>query len=113
MTSAFAQEAVYVHEAAKLNGIDIARATGVADSTARAWLAGTRSPSRSHAAERLIELSAIVERLVRLMDPDYIAVWLRKPIPALDDRKPLDVIREGDYREVSKLVAALESPTAA
>ena len=112
MASAFAKEAVYVHEAAKLNGIDIARATGVADSTARAWLAGTRSPSRSHAAERLVELSAIVERLVRLMEPEYIAVWLRKPIRALDDRKPLDVIRDGDYREVSKLVAALESPTA-
>jgi len=113
MASAFAQEAVYVHETANLNGIDIARATGVADSTARAWLAGTRSPSRTRAAERLVELSAIVERLVRVMDPDYIAVWLRKPIRALDDRKPLDVIRDGDFREVSKLVAAMESPTAA
>jgi hypothetical protein len=46
------------------------------------------------------------------MDPSYIAVWLRKPVPALDDDKPLDVIARGDYRRVAKLVSALEeSPT--
>jgi uncharacterized protein (DUF2384 family) len=112
MVSAFAEEAVYVHEVANLNGADIARATGVAGSTARAWLAKTRSPGRARAAERLVELSAIVERLVRIMDPEYIPVWLRKPNPALDDDKPLDVIREGGYRRVARIVAALESPPA-
>jgi uncharacterized protein (DUF2384 family) len=112
MSTVFAEEAVYVHEVAHLNGADIARATGVASSTARAWLARTRSPGRTNAAERLVELSAIVERLVRVIDPEYIPVWMRKPNPALGDRKPLDVIREGGYLEVSRVVAALESPTA-
>lgn len=112
MATAFAEEAVYVHEVADLNGADIARATGVAGSTARAWLARTRSPGRARAAERLVELSAIVERLARVMDPGYIAVWLRKPNPSLDDEKPLDVIRKGGYRRVSRTVAALESPPA-
>lgn len=112
-TSGFAQEAVFVAEIGRLSGADIGRATGVAASTARAWLAGTRSPSRTTAAERLAELSALVERLVRIMDPSYVPVWLRKPNPALGDRKPLDVIREGGYREVSRVVAALESPPAA
>ena len=46
------------------------------------------------------------------MDPSYIAIWLRKPVPALEDDKPLEVIRRGDYRRVAKLVSALEqSPT--
>jgi Antitoxin Xre/MbcA/ParS C-terminal toxin-binding domain len=46
------------------------------------------------------------------MDPSYIAVWLRKPVPALDDDKPLEVIARGDCRRVAKLVSALEeSPT--
>jgi hypothetical protein len=40
------------------------------------------------------------------MDPSYIAVWLRKPVPALDDDKPLEVIARGDYRQVAKLVCA-------
>ncbi len=112
-TLAFVEEINYVHKKAHLSGHDIARATGAAASTVRSWLAQTRSPSRSNqAVERLIELSAIVERLMRVMDPSYISIWMRKPIPALDDRKPLDVIRDGDYREVSRIVAALESPPA-
>jgi hypothetical protein len=46
------------------------------------------------------------------MDPSYIAVWLRKPVAALDDDKPLEVIGRGEYRRVSKIVSALEeSPT--
>ena len=82
-------------------------ATGAAASTARAWLAGTRGPSGER-AERLIELSALVERLVPVMDPSYIAVWLRKPVPALGDDKPLDVIARGEYRRVARLISALE-----
>ena len=49
------REAVYLHEIAKLTDADIARATGVARSTARAWLAHTRSPTGER-AERLIQL---------------------------------------------------------
>jgi hypothetical protein len=46
------------------------------------------------------------------MDPSYIAVSQRKPVRALDDDKPLEVIARGDYRRVAKLISALEeSPT--
>ncbi len=100
-----------MREVGHLSDADIARATGAAASTARAWLGGTRAPTGER-AERLVELSALVERLTRVMDPSYIAVWLRKPVPALDDDKPLEVIARGDYRQVAKLVSALEeSPT--
>ena len=101
------REAVYLHEIAQLTDADIARATGVARSTARAWLARTRSPTGER-AERLIELSALVERLARVMEPSYIAVWLRKPLPALGERKPIDVIAGGDYMRVAELVSTLE-----
>jgi uncharacterized protein (DUF2384 family) len=101
------REAVYLHEIARLTDSDIARATGVARSTARAWLAHTRSPTGER-AERLIELSALVERLARVMEPSYIAVWLRKPVPALEERKPIDVIAGGGYMRVAELVSALE-----
>jgi uncharacterized protein (DUF2384 family) len=59
-------------------------------------------------AERLIELSALVERLARVMEPSHIAVWLRKPVPALHERKPIDVIASGDYMQVAELISALE-----
>jgi hypothetical protein len=60
----------------------------------------------------LAELSSLVERLANVMEATYIPVWLRKPNPSLDDDKPLDVIAHGEYREISRLIAALEgSPT--
>ncbi len=112
MPTAFADEASRVHELGHLTEVDIARATGAAPSTARAWLAGTRSPSGER-AERLAELSALIERLAFVMQPDYIPVWMRKPLRVLGDDKPLDAIAAGRYREVSRLIAALESPSAA
>jgi transcriptional regulator with XRE-family HTH domain len=108
--SPFVREACFVSDTG-LSDRDIARATGAASSTVRAWLAGTRTPTGDR-AERLVELSALIERLARVVDPSYIPVWLRKPVPALDDDKPLDVIGRGDYRRIAALVSALEeSPT--
>ena len=52
-----------------------------------------------------------MERLARVIDPDYIPVWLRKPIIALDDEKPLDVLARGEYRRLSRVISELESPT--
>lgn len=103
----YTREASRVHEIAGLSDVDIARATGAAPSTARAWLAGTRTPTGER-AERLIELSALVERLQRVMDSSYIPVWLRRPIEALDDRKPLDLLARGEYRQVARAVSSLE-----
>jgi transcriptional regulator with XRE-family HTH domain len=111
MKTAFASEAAHVKEIAHLSAADIARATGADESTVRAWLRGSQSPSGLR-AERLAELAALVERLVLVIDPEYIPVWMRKPIGLLDDDKPLDVIGAGDYRRVSRIVAGLESPPA-
>lgn len=105
------REAVHVREAAGLSDADIARATGAGQSTARAWLSGIRTPTGVR-AERLIELAALVERLEGLMDPDYISIWLRKPVPALDDEKPLDLIARGEYRRVARLISGLEGTIA-
>jgi transcriptional regulator with XRE-family HTH domain len=110
MTSAFAQEAVHIRETGHLSERDIARATGAGASTVRAWLRGTRSP-RGERAERLAELSAIVERLAGVMEPSYIGVWLHKPLPALDDEKPIDLLAQGEWRRVARLISRLESPT--
>src|SRR5882724_1338686 len=111
MATAFAGEAAHIAEAGHLTVPDISRATGAHQTTVRAWLRDDRSPSGDH-AERLAELSAIVERLAAVMEPTYIPVWMRKPIPLLDDDKPLDVIAQGDYRRVSRVVSGLESPGA-
>lgn len=101
------REVAHLKEVAGLSDAEIARATGAARSTSRAWLNGSRRPTGER-AERLIELAALVERLERVMDPGYIGVWLRKPVPALGERKPLDVIGRGHYGRVARLVSELE-----
>jgi transcriptional regulator with XRE-family HTH domain len=111
MKTAFATEAVHVREVGHLSAGDIARATGADQSTVRAWLRDSQSPSGQR-AERLAELAALVERLALVMDPAYIPVWMRKPVGLLNDDKPLDVIAAGDYRRVSRVVSGLESPPA-
>jgi transcriptional regulator with XRE-family HTH domain len=107
VTHPYAEQASRVQEIAGLTDADIAQATGVASSTARAWLAGTRNPTGVR-AERLIELAALVERLQHVMKASYIPVWLRRPIEALDDRKPLDLLARGQYRRVARVVSGLE-----
>lgn len=57
---------------------------------------------------RALELTALVERLAAVMETSYIPVWLVKPIEQLDDRRPVDAIRDGDFRAVSRLVATFE-----
>ena len=108
MSTAFASEAAHIQEIAHLSVAEIARGTGADETTVRAWLRNDRSPSGTY-AERLAELSSIVERLVRLMQPEFVPVWMRKPVPLLDDEKPLDLMAGGQYRRVSGVVAGLEA----
>jgi uncharacterized protein (DUF2384 family) len=110
MSLAYADEAIHLREVASLSDRDIARATGSGVSTVSAWLRRERAP-RGRRAERLVELSAIAERLAAVLGPERVPVWLNKPIPALGHRKPLDVIAEGGYEQVSRVVAEFESPT--
>jgi hypothetical protein len=112
MPTAFAKEACRVHERGHLSDQLIARATGAARSTVRGWLALRNEPT-GRRADRVAELSAIVERLARVMQPEYIPVWLTKPLEALDDEKPIELIARGDYARVARLVSSLEQPGAA
>ena len=58
---------------------------------------------------RLLELIALVDRLSATMNPDYVALWLNRPLPALGDETPVAALGQGRYKEVSKLVAELEN----
>lgn len=106
-----AEQVAFIHNEGHLSSEDIARATGAAPSTARAWVARVRVPSGER-ARRVAELSSIIERLLQVMDAEYIPVWMNKPVPALDDDKPLDLIARGEYRKVARIVSALEEPVA-
>jgi Protein of unknown function (DUF2384) len=108
MSVGFANEATHVRDIGHLTVADIARATNTEPSSVRSWLNDTRTPTGKR-AERLVELSSVVERLAHVIQPDYIPVWLRKPNLALGERKPIDLIASGNYRQVSAIVAAFET----
>jgi transcriptional regulator with XRE-family HTH domain len=111
MKAAFALEAGRLRQQVGLTAEQIARATGAAPSTVRGWI-GQRSGPRGRRAERIAELSAIIDRLMRVMPKDYIPVWLSKPIEALNERKPLDLIAVGDYRRLAEVISGIEDPGA-
>jgi uncharacterized protein (DUF2384 family) len=111
MATAYADEVTRLRDERRLSDALIGRATGAARSTVRDWFAHRSSPTGVR-AERVGELSSIVDRLPRVMDADYIPVWLTKPIEALDDEKPIDLIGRGQYRRVARIISALEDPGA-
>jgi uncharacterized protein (DUF2384 family) len=105
--TAFANEVKRVRKLGVATG-DIAVATGSQPATVNAWARAARTPS-GEKRERLLELVAIVDRLERVMRPSYVPLWLLKPVPALDDRRPLELLAKGRYRDVSRIVAELEN----
>ena len=107
----YTREARRVHDIAGLTDADIARATGAAPSTARAWLAGTRNPTGERAeCSNEYGIFDMVGNLHEWIDEhsSYIPVWLRRPIEALDARKPLDLLARGEFRRVACVVSSLE-----
>lgn len=80
-----------MHDSAMLSDRVIAAATGARPSTVRDWLNGHSSPTGSR-ADRLIELTEMTDRLGRVMDAGYIAVWLNRPLEALGDDKPVELL---------------------
>jgi len=103
------EDAQRVHDVAGLSDRMIASATGAKPSTVRGWLAGRSEPTGAR-AERLIELAEMIKRLALVVRPESIPVWLQRPILALDDEKPIELIARGEYRKVAKLIAEIEYP---
>lgn len=111
MAVAFADEAVRLQDAGCLSAELIARATGAAPATVRDWLDGQGSPTGAQ-ADRIADLSAITDRLRRVVSVGYVPVWLTRPVAALDDERPIDAIAGGDYLRVACLISSIEDPGA-
>lgn len=90
---------------------DLARLLSVADSTARRW----SSPEDSQAptgdnAERLVMLAKIVNHLRHAMTPRGAVQWLLRPHPSLDDRRPVDQLKDrSSYQQLVHLASGTRS----
>ena len=90
-----------------VDNADIARILGTTPRSVARWRHGGTDPSRHDWLDRLLELRAITDLAVRVMRASSAALWLRGPVPALDYGKPLDLIRDGEFRRVAAALAAL------
>jgi uncharacterized protein (DUF2384 family) len=109
--SAFTDELRRIHCDADLTDRTIAEAVGIAASTVRDWLAQRTSPTGVR-AERVAVLVELVHRLMRAIDHDHILLWLNRPVQALDDRRPLELLASGRIRPLARLTSSLEYPVA-
>lgn len=105
------ERVLFLRDEGGLSDTDVGRGTGVKPATARSWFSGNHAPSGIR-AERVLELTAIVERLLEVFKPGYVSIWLRTPVPALSYEKPIDLIGCGEYMRVAEAVSALESSPA-
>ena len=94
-----------------LGELDICRATGSDRDEVHEWLSG-RSAPQGEKAERLLELAVLVARLRTLIGADLVSAWLNGPVPALDERRPIELVAEGNCQDVAALLSALEGMTA-
>lgn len=83
----------------QLDEADVARIVGTHLRTVYRWFREEAEPRRT-ARERLLELDAVANRLSGVLRPEPARDWLYTPNPLLDHQKPVDLLREGRYREV-------------
>ena len=91
---------------------DVARVLGSTVRSVARWQAAEVAPRRE-SEERLLELKAVVDLARKYLRPESARLWLRSPNPELSYNKPVDLIADGEYRQVvGALLAMAEGVTA-
>ncbi len=85
---------------------DVARLLDTNPRTVSRWLHRETEP-RPDARERLLELIAVLEQLSGVLKAGPAHDWLFSPNPLLDHHKPVDLLRDGEYRRVLGAIDAL------
>jgi putative toxin-antitoxin system antitoxin component (TIGR02293 family) len=85
---------------------DVARVLDTSQRSVQRWTTREAAP-RKDAEERLLELQAVLNLAAQALPEESARLWLRAPIAGLGWRKPLDVIREGGFRQVIDALLAL------
>lgn len=109
-TIALADQLRFLCERVPLSQRDVAAATGADAKTVAAWLERRAAPAGEQAA-RLSELIAAVERLEVSTKREAIPQWLRREVPALDGKTPLQTLAAGGYDRIAGFAEDLIYPT--
>ncbi len=90
----------------RMDRADIARVMDANPRTVGRWMQRQTEP-RPDARERLLELIAVLERLSGVLEPAAAHDWLFTPNPMLDHHKPVELLRDREYRRVLGAIDAL------
>lgn len=90
----------------ELDRRELARALDANPRTVSRWL-NSESVPRPDARERMLEAVAIFERLSATLRPAAAHDWLFTPNMSLEYHKPVDLLREGEFRRVLGAIDAL------
>lgn len=93
-------------ERGHLDYVDVARILETNPRTVARWIHEETEP-RWEGRERLLEFFAVMERLQQVIRPKAAHDWLYTPNPTLDNEKPVDLLRRGDFRPVLATIDAL------
>ena len=89
-----------------LDYVDVARILDTNPRTVARWVHEETEP-RWEVRERLLEFFAVMERLQQVIRPQAAHDWLYTPNATLENEKPVDLLRRGDFRRVLAIVDAL------
>jgi uncharacterized protein (DUF2384 family) len=90
----------------ELDQADLARMLDANPRTVSRWLSRQTAP-RHDVRERLLELIVVLEQLSGVLRPEPAHDWLLTPNPSLDYHKPVDLLREGEFRRVLGAIDAM------
>jgi len=86
----------------------LAEALGVNRSQVKRWREGETEPAQEN-AERVVGLDATVALLSGYLEPTSIPKWLMGVNAHLANRRPVDLLRDGNLSDVIAAIEALRS----
>jgi hypothetical protein len=93
-------------ERGNLDYVDIARILDTNPRTVARWVHEDTEP-RWEIRERLLEFFAVMERLQQVIRPAAAHDWLYTPNATLENEKPVDLLRRGEFRRILGIIDAL------
>jgi uncharacterized protein (DUF2384 family) len=91
---------------AGLRVAEIGDIAGVGERAVQNWANGSSKPE-GVSRDRLLELKYVIEQLADVYTDEGIEVWLHARQRVLDGRRPVDVLRDGEFETVLQLVDRL------
>ena len=98
-SNAIARRLESIQEKGAMRSADVANVLNVRPETVSRWNNGKALPHAS-TERQLLELEFIVDKLADIYEPHDARLWLFSRQRLLQDRKPADLIQQGDVDEV-------------